>query len=122
MICPGLPVEPSLPCGPWLHMAAMDNMGLCMFAQSGGMDNLFKALTALTGEPFGFNEWQRLGMRCLTAELDFNRRAGLTEKDDRLPEMFHKEPLSQYHGTVPYSENDLHEIFAAIKQTLQELK
>ena len=103
-----------------VHMAAMDNMGLCMFAQSGGMDNLFNALTALTGEPFGYKEWQQLGMRCLTAELDFNRRAGLTEKDDRLPDMFHKEPLSQYHGTVPYRENDLHEMFAAIRKTLEE--
>ena len=103
-----------------VHMAATDSMGLCMFAQSGGMDNLFHAIGALTGEPFGSKEWQQLGMRCLTAEIDFNRRAGLTEKDDRLPDMFHKEPLSPYHGTVPYPENDLNRTFAAIRQTLEE--
>ena len=105
-----------------VHMAATDSMGLCMFAQSGGMDNLFRAITALTGEPFGSKEWQQAGLRCLTAEIDFNLRAGLTEKDDRLPDMFHKEPLSPYHGTVPYAENQLHGTFAAIRQTLEEQK
>jgi len=103
-----------------IHMAATDSMGLCMFAQSGGLDNLFRAIRALTGAPFGSNEWQQLGMRCLTAEIDFNRRAGLTEKDDRLPEMFHKEPLSPHYESVPYSENDLHGAFAAIRQSLEE--
>ena len=103
-------------------MAATDSMGLCMFAQSGGMGNLFRAITALTGEPFGSKEWQKLGMRCLTAEIDFNRRAGLTEKDDHLPDMFYKEPLSPNHETVPYPENDLHGIFSAIRQMLEEQK
>jgi len=105
-----------------VHMAATDSMGLCMFAQSGGMDNLYRAINALTGEPFGLKAWQLLGLRCLTAEIDFNRRAGLTEKDDRLPEMFHKEPLSPYHGAVPYPENDLQETFASIRQSLEEKK
>jgi hypothetical protein len=36
--------------------------------------------------------------------------------------MFHKEPLSPYHGTVPYAENDLHGTFAEIRQTLEEQK
>jgi aldehyde:ferredoxin oxidoreductase len=100
-----------------LHMAATDSMGLCMFAQSGGMDNLFRAIRALTGEPFGPTEWQQLGLRCLTAEIDFNQRAGLTGKDDRLPAMFHTEPLSPYHGTVPYPEDDLEKTLADIRQT-----
>jgi aldehyde:ferredoxin oxidoreductase len=56
------------------------------------------------------------------AELDFNRRAGLTEKDDRLPAMFHKELLSPYHGTVPYAENDLHGTSAKIRQSLYGAK
>ena len=101
-------------------MAAIDSMGLCMFAQSGGMDNLFGAISSLIGQPFGADQWRQLGMRCLTAEIDFNRRAGLTEDDDRLPDMFHKEPLSPYHEPVPYPENNLHGIFASIRQTTEE--
>jgi aldehyde:ferredoxin oxidoreductase len=105
-----------------LHMAATDSTGLCMFAQSGGMENLFGAISALTGQPFGSAEWQQLGMQILTAEIDFNRRAGLAEKEDRLPDMFHKEPLPPHHETVPYSEHDLQGTFAAIRQTLEERK
>ncbi len=94
-----------------IHMAAIDSMGLCMFAQSGGMENLFKAVTAITGEQFGNQEWRQLGIRCLTAEVDFNRRAGLTKEDDRLPDMFHEEPLAPYHEAVPYPDKDLHGLF-----------
>jgi hypothetical protein len=47
------------------------------------------------------------------------RRAGLSEKDGRLPDMFHKESLSPYHETVPYPEEDLHGTLAAIRQALE---
>jgi aldehyde:ferredoxin oxidoreductase len=103
-----------------VHMAAVDSMGLCMFAQSGGMDNLFRAVSAMIGEPFDARAWRQLGLRILAAEIDFNRRAGLTEKDDRLPEMFHQEPLAPHYGTVPYGDTDLHGTLAAIGQTLEE--
>lgn len=103
-----------------VHMAATDSMGLCMFAQSGGMDNLFRAVSALTGEQFTAKEWKKLGMRCLTAEIDFNSRAGLTEQDDRLPDMFHKEPLPPHNETMPYSQNEPKETFAAIRQRLEQ--
>jgi aldehyde:ferredoxin oxidoreductase len=89
------------------HMAAIDSTGLCMFAQSGGLDNLFEAISAVTGKDFGNLEWNELGVRCLTAEVQFNRRAGLTQEDDRLPLMFYEEDLPPYHGTVPYSGEEL---------------
>jgi aldehyde:ferredoxin oxidoreductase len=56
----------------------------------------------------------------LTAEIDFNHRAGLTDDDDRLPELFHKEALAPRHETLPYGDKDLHGTFAAIRQTLEE--
>ena len=107
-------------------MGEFDNTGAKMWTvgvwpkRSGGMENLFRAVSALTGEPFGSMEWRQLGERCLKAELDFNRRAGLTELDDRLPDMFHNEPLSPHYGTVPYPDSDLHGTFAAIRQTREE--
>jgi len=90
-----------------INMAAIDSTGLCMFAQSGGLDNLFQAISAVTGKDFGNREWQELGVRCLTAEVQFNCRAGLTKEDDRLPAMFYKERLSPYHGTVSYAGEEL---------------
>jgi len=102
-----------------IHMAAMDSMGLCMFAQSGGMENLFKAVTAITGEQFGNQEWRQLGIHCLTAEIDFNRRAGLAKEDDRLPDMFHEEPLAPYHEAVPCPDKDLYGLY---RRFLEEKK
>jgi aldehyde:ferredoxin oxidoreductase len=78
-----------------------------MFAQSGGLDNLFQAISAVTGNDFGNREWRELGVRCLTSEVQFNRRAGLTEEDDRLPAMFYKEKLLPYHGTVTFTGEEL---------------
>ncbi|MCP4690190.1 MAG: aldehyde ferredoxin oxidoreductase [Desulfobacterales bacterium] len=102
-----------------IHIAALDSMGVCMFAQSGGLDNLCKAIAAVAGERFGNEEWRRLGLRCLIAEMDFNRRAGLTEADDQLPAMFHEEALPPFYGTAPFSKEDLHEAFASFKRTLE---
>ncbi len=90
-----------------IHTAAIDSIGLCMFAQSGGLDNVFQAISAVTGKDFGNREWQELGVRCLTAEVQFNRRAGLTKEDDRLPAMFYKEKLAPYHGIVSYTGQEL---------------
>ena len=37
---------------------------------------------------------QSLGMEALRMEWEFNRAAGFTEKDDKLPEFFYDEPLA----------------------------
>jgi len=97
------------------HAAALDCTGVCMFAQSGGLDTIFTAITALTGKRFGNNEWQQLGADCLAAEVDFNHRAGLTDKDDQLPAMFHEESLAPFHEAVPYAKEDLHGTYASLK-------
>jgi aldehyde:ferredoxin oxidoreductase len=90
-----------------VHTAAIDSMGLCMFAQSGGMDKLFGAISAIWGKLFGYQEWQEIGIRCLNAEMQFNRRAGLTKEDDRLPTMFYKERLLPYHDALSFTHEDL---------------
>ena len=100
-----------------IHMAAIDSMGLCMFAQSGGIENLLRAVAVISGEQFGRQEWQELGRRCLMAEIDFNRRAGLTKEDDRLPDMFYEEPLAPYHEAVPYADKDLYGAFRRLLET-----
>ncbi len=90
-----------------VHMAALDSMGVCLFAQSGGLDRVFQAIAAIRGEPFGHREWQNIGIRCLTAERQFNRSAGLTSKDDRLPALFLNEALPPYHDGVSIRAEEL---------------
>ena len=90
-----------------------------MFAQSGGLENLFNAVAAITGNQFSGQEWHQLGIRCLTTEIDFNRRAGLTNEDDRLTDMFYEEPLAPFHDVVPYPDKDL---YGSFRKLLEEKK
>ncbi len=68
---------------------------LCIFAGLGGAANmplLFQMYGALTGiEPTPENFFMKLTIGTLKLEKDFNRAAGFTDDDDRLPEFFSTE-------------------------------
>ncbi len=90
--------------GAQIAMAAMDSIGLCILAavalaspEAGAA--LVKALSAKIGAPLGADAIPQLGTRTLQTEREFNRKAGFTNKDDRLPEFFYKEALPP-HNTV----------------------
>jgi aldehyde:ferredoxin oxidoreductase len=55
---------------------------------------------------------QTLGRQTLRLEREFNRRAGFTATDDRLPEWMTREPLSPHQAVFDVAENDLDAIFA----------
>jgi aldehyde:ferredoxin oxidoreductase len=46
-------------------------------------------------------------MRVLKAEKEFNRRAGFTSKDDRLPRFFYEEPLPPHNTVFTISNEEL---------------
>jgi aldehyde:ferredoxin oxidoreductase len=99
-----------------IHMAAVDSVGICDFAQSGlavpdGMANVLKMISAKSGEPFTEEDWTDLGLRVLKAERAFNRKAGFTNKDDRLPTMFYKEPLPPHNTVVLISNEEMDTTF-----------
>jgi aldehyde:ferredoxin oxidoreductase len=99
-----------------INMAAVDTMGLCDFAQSGlatpeGRNNFYKMIAAKSGKPFGAKAWTALGMKVLKAEREFNRRAGFTNKDDRLPKMFYEEPLPPHNKVVVISDEEMDSTF-----------
>jgi aldehyde:ferredoxin oxidoreductase len=54
---------------------------------------------------------QVLGKECLSIEREFNRRAGFTAADDRLPEWMTREPLPPHNTTFDVSEEDLDGVF-----------
>jgi aldehyde:ferredoxin oxidoreductase len=98
------------------HMAAVDTVGICDFAQSGlavegGLQNVCNMIAAKSGKPFGESDWRELGTRVLRAEREFNRKAGFTNKDDRLPEMFYKEPLPPHNKVVVISDAEMDTTF-----------
>ncbi|MGA6924147.1 MAG: aldehyde ferredoxin oxidoreductase C-terminal domain-containing protein [Desulfosarcina sp.] len=99
-----------------IHMAAVDSVGICDFAQSGlaaegGMENVVKMISAKSGKPFAERNWTDLGLRVLRAEREFNRKAGLTNEDDRLPPMFYQEPLPPHNAVVMVSNEEMDTTF-----------
>jgi len=97
-----------------LHMAAVDTVGICDFAQSGfasGLDNVCAMVAAKLGKPFSEDDWAALGIRILKAEREFNRNAGFTNKDDRLPRMFYEEPLPPHNKVVVISDEEMDKTF-----------
>jgi aldehyde:ferredoxin oxidoreductase len=99
-----------------IAMAALDCTGLCLFAgfplgtQEGG-EAFLRAANAKMGTRLGPKDLPELGMRVLREEREFNRKAGFTSKDDRLPRFFYEEPLPPHDVTVRITDEDLDATF-----------
>jgi len=99
-----------------IHMAAVDSVGICDFAQTGlatpeGIATVYRMVAAKSGTPFGEKAWCELGLRVLRAERDFNRRAGFTPADDHLPRMFYEEPLPPHNKVVMVDDEAMEKTF-----------
>ena len=99
-----------------IHMAAVDTVGICDFAQTGlatpeGKENVYKMVAAKMGKSFVQDDWHALGLRVLKAEREFNRKAGFTNADDRLPKMFYEEPLPPHNKAVVISDEEMDKTF-----------
>jgi len=96
--------------------AAVDSTGMCLFIAFAVMDqaDTFQALldiiTAFSGEPCTAEGVAELGKSVLRNERDFNMRAGMTNKDDRLPEYMLKEKLAPHDIVFEVSDDDLDQV------------
>jgi len=88
-----------------IAMAAFDCTGQCFMATVAAFDPepgeaFRKVLSATLGTQLGPEDFPgAMGVRVLKAEREFNRKAGFTNQDDRLPKFFYEEPLPP-HNTV----------------------
>lgn len=99
-----------------LHMAAVDTVGICDFAQTGfgapdGLENVCKMIQAKSGNPFSTEDWNATGKKIIQTELEFNRNAGFTKEQDRLPKMFYTEPLPPHNKVVVISDEEMDTTF-----------
>jgi aldehyde:ferredoxin oxidoreductase len=84
--------------------AAADSTGMCFMAYVGfhtpeANEAFLKVTNAKLGSQHALEDLPSLGIRVLRAEREFNRKAGFTHQDDRLPRFFYEEPLPP-HNTV----------------------
>jgi aldehyde:ferredoxin oxidoreductase len=95
-----------------IFMAYLDCTGLCLFAAGAmanpeGAEALVKMINIKCGTQLGADEVVGMGVRALTAEREFNAKAGLSKEDDRLARFFYEEPLPPHNKVFLISDEDL---------------
>jgi aldehyde:ferredoxin oxidoreductase len=100
-----------------IAMAAFDTMGQCFMASVAllspeGFEAFGKVIGAKLGTQLGPDDFPHgLGMRVLKAEREFNRKAGFTKQDDRLPRFFYEESLPPHNTVFVISDEELDSTF-----------
>ncbi len=97
-------------------MAVVDSIGLCILASSVlttpvGRKAFIDAINAKLGTQLKPEALSEMGLRVLKAEREFNRKAGFTHLDDRLPRFFYEEPLPPHNTVVRISDEDMDRTF-----------
>ncbi|MBU1171496.1 MAG: aldehyde ferredoxin oxidoreductase [Proteobacteria bacterium] len=92
--------------------AAIDAAGLCLFVafpvldHAEGLQLIVDMLNAQYGLSLTTDDVVQLGISILKDEHEFNRQAGFTKKDDRLPDMF-KETFPPHNTTWDFTDEEL---------------
>ena len=97
-----------------INMAGYDTLGACIFAGFGfasAPDTIPDLLNARYNWKVEGDILQVLGRETLALERKFNRAAGFTAADDRLPEWMTREPLPPHNSVFDVPESDLDYIF-----------
>ncbi|MGQ9833417.1 MAG: aldehyde ferredoxin oxidoreductase family protein [Candidatus Villigracilaceae bacterium] len=98
-----------------IAMAGYDTLGACIFAGFGfaaaPAGTIARLLNARYGWELPDDILQVLGKETLQLEREFNRRAGFTAKDDRLPEWMTREPLPPTGAVFDVPAEELDKIF-----------
>lgn len=103
-----------------LNMAGYDTLGACIFAGFGYAATPDGVVKRLLQARYGWDDipddiLQALGRETIKLERQFNKQAGFTAKDDRLPEWMTKEALPENGSVFDVSEETLDHIFDGIE-------
>jgi aldehyde:ferredoxin oxidoreductase len=99
-----------------IFMAANDCTGLCLLAsfalgEPEGIQAFTRIMNAKSGTNITPDDISAMGIQVLKEELEFNRKAGFTNEDDRLPKFYYEEPLPPHNKVVLIPNEELDDIF-----------
>jgi aldehyde:ferredoxin oxidoreductase len=100
--------------------AALDSTGLCLFVAFAMLDNpatldgICEMLSGLYGRKITADDFLALGRKTLVHERAFNKAAGFTSADDRLPGFFRTEKLPPHNIAFLVPDEDLDSVYAPI--------
>lgn len=102
-----------------INMAGYDSLGACIMAGFGVARDysvINELINSIYGSDVEGNYLQELGKITLRFEREFNRRAGFSSQDDRLPEWMSFEPLPPHNTVFDVSSEDLDSVFDFITE------
>ena len=93
-----------------------DSMGLCVFLAFACLDQpeslaaIPEMVSGMCGIEMSVADLAAYGAKVLEVERGFNRGAGMTEKDDRLPDFFYTEPLPPHNVVWDVPDAELNQV------------
>ncbi len=97
--------------------AYIDSTGYCVFIafcildDESGMGGMINSVNGFLGKEIDVGEY---GMAILAKECAFNRAAGFTKEQDRLPEFFYKEPVLPHNVIFDVEDEELDKVFEGL--------
>jgi len=102
------------------NMAGYDTLGACIFAGFGYATTPNFVVKRLLQARYGWNDLsdnilQELGKQTIKMEREFNRRAGFTKEDDRIPKWMTREAIPENNSVFDVPAEQLDSIFDGIE-------
>ncbi|MFX1357954.1 MAG: aldehyde ferredoxin oxidoreductase C-terminal domain-containing protein [Promethearchaeota archaeon] len=96
-----------------VYTAVMDSMGCCYFIGPNyeNMEIVAKAVNAMYNLDLTREDIINIGKMILRTEIEFNKRAGITQDVNDVPEFFRKEPSSPKDLTFTFEKQELKEFW-----------
>jgi aldehyde:ferredoxin oxidoreductase len=95
----------------------LDSTGLCLFARPPIISKpqlMLDMINGIYGWGWTLEDYDRFNRDVLRTELEFNRRAGITQKDYRIPEYMREEPLPPHNAVFDVPDSELDSVFDAL--------
>jgi aldehyde:ferredoxin oxidoreductase len=94
--------------------AMLDSTGLCLFARPPIISKpqlMIDMINGIYGWDWTLETYDKFNRDVLRTELEFNRQAGITKQDYRIPEFMREEPLAPHNVVFDVPDSDLDSIF-----------
>ncbi|KXA99003.1 aldehyde:ferredoxin oxidoreductase [candidate division MSBL1 archaeon SCGC-AAA259M10] len=97
--------------------AVIDSTGYCLFTAFAvldipeGLEGMVDTVNGVLGTDLTTDDIPEIGQQILDTEREFNRAAGLTKEDDRLPEFMREEELPPHNEVFDIPTEELDKVF-----------
>jgi aldehyde:ferredoxin oxidoreductase len=94
--------------------AMLDSTGLCLFARPPIISNpqlMIDMINGIYGWGWTKEDYDQFNRTVLRRELEFNKKAGITQTDYRIPEYMREEPLPPHNAVFDVPDSDLDSLF-----------